>query len=126
MVIHAVVRRLREPWRLITAVLGAGAWLCGAAYLALLVLMAVVGAGGRQQVVRAADGTTIMVTQDGFDGDFVGIWRPASSVVFVQEPVDVTVDPSSGPCRLDRESESQVMLTCGATSQPLAIDDRRP
>jgi hypothetical protein len=127
-VILAVVRRLRGPWQVITEVVGAGAWLCGAAYLAVLVWMTALGVGGQgtQTVVRGADATTVMVTQDGFDGDTVGIWLPASSVTFVRVPGEGTVDPRSGPCRLDRGTQSQVVLTCGATSQRLGIDARRP
>jgi len=35
-------------------------------------------------------------------------------------------NPRSGPCRLNRETESQMRLTCGSTAQLMSADIRRP
>lgn len=123
-----ILRHVHGRWRVVTMALGAGAWLCGAACLAVLGLVAVLAAGfeGTQTIARASDGTMVMITQDGFDGDRVGVWRPVTSVTFVEDLHVSTVNPRSGPCRLDRETESQMRLTCGSTSQLMSADMRRP
>ena len=122
------LRHVHGRWRIVTMALGAGTWLCGAACLAVLGFVTVLAAGfeGTQTIARASDGTIVMVTQDGFDGDIVGIWHQATSVTFVKDLHLSTVDPRSGPCRLDRETQSQMRLTCGSTSQLIGADLRRP
>ena len=123
-----LLRHVHGRWRTVMMALGAGAWLCGAASLAVLGLVAVLAAGfeGTQTIARASDGTIVMVTQDGFDGDRVDVWRPMTSVTFVEDLHVSTVNQRSGPCRLDRKTESQMRLTCGSTSQLMSADMRRP
>ena len=122
-----IVRHVHGRWRVLTMVVGGGAWLCGTGYLAVLAFLITLlgGLEGTQTIVRGSDGTMVMITQ-GFDGDVGGVWRPATSVTYLREPGEATVDPRSGPCRLDRETESQMKLTCGSTSQLMSADTRRP
>lgn len=124
-----IVRHGHGGWRVLTMVVGWGGWLCGTAYLAVLAFLIVMlgGLEGSQTIVRGSDGSRVMITlaYDG-DGDVGGVWRPATSLTYLQEPGVATVDPWSGPCRLDRVMESQLMLTCGSTSQLMSADLRRP
>jgi hypothetical protein len=122
-----IVRQVRGRWRALTMVVGGGAWLCGTAYLAVLAFLTTLlgGLEGTQTIARGTDGTTVMITQ-GFDGDVGDVWRPVTSVTYLREPGQATVDPRSGPCRLDRETESRLRLTCGSTSQLIGADIRRP
>jgi hypothetical protein len=119
-----IVRHVHGGWRVLTMVVGWGGWLCGTGCLAVLAFLVVMlgGLEGTQTIARASDGTMVMVTQDGFDGDTVGIWHPVTSVTFVEDLHVSTVNPRSGPCRLDRETESQMKLTCGSTSQLMRAD----
>jgi len=106
---------------------GWGAWLCGTAYLAVLAFLVAMlgGLEGSQRVVRGPDGARVMIAL-GYDGDVGGVWRPATSFTYLEEPGVATVDPWSGPCRLDRVTELQMKLTCGSTSQLMSADIRRP
>jgi hypothetical protein len=122
-----MVRHVHGGWRVLTMVVGWGGWLCGTAYLAVLAFLTVVlgGLEGSQTIVRGSDGSRVMITL-AYDGDVGGVWRPATSFTYLQEPGAATVDPWSGPCRLDRVMESQLKLTCGSTSQLMSSDLRRP
>ena len=122
-----IVRHVHGGWRVLTMVVGWGGWLCGTAYLAVLAFLIVMlgGLEGSQTIVRGSDGSRVMITL-AYDGDVGGVWRPATSFTYLQEPGAATVDPWSGPCRLDRVMESQLMLTCGSTSQLMSADLRRP
>ena len=122
-----IVRHGHGGWRVLTMVVGWGGWLCGTAYLAVLAFLIVMlgGLEGSQTIVRGSDGSRVMITL-AYDGDVGGVWRPATSLTYLQEPGVATVDPWSGPCRLDRVMESQLKLTCGSTSQLMSADLRRP
>lgn len=120
-----IVRHVPGRWRILTMVVGGGAWLCGTAYLAALVFVGVLLAGsqGTQTIAKGSDGAMVMIIEDTY---YVDVCRPATSVTYVREPGAASVDPRSGPCRLDRETESQMRLTCGSTSQLMSADLRRP
>ena len=114
-------------WRVLTMVVGWGGWLCGTAYLAVLAFLVMVlgGLEGSQMIVRGSDGSRVLIAL-AHDGDVGGVWLPASSFAYLEEPGVATVDPWSGPCRLDRVLESQLKLTCGATSELISAGLRRP
>lgn len=122
-----IVRHVHGGWRVLMMVVGWGGWLCGTAYLAVLAFLMVVlgGLEGSQKIVTGADGSRVLITL-AYDGDVRGVWRPATSFTYLEEPGVATVDPWSGPCRLDRVMESQLKLTCGSTSQLMSADLRRP
>jgi len=122
-----VVRHVHGGWRVLTMVVGWGGWLCGTAYLAVLAFLIVVlgGLEGSQTIVTGSDGSRVMIAL-AYDGDVGGVWLPATSLTYLREPGVATVDPWSGPCRLDRVMESQLKLTCGSTSQLISADLRRP
>ena len=122
-----VVRHVHGRWRVLMMVVGWGGWLCGTAYLAVLAFLVMVlgGLEGSQMIVRGDDGSRVLITL-AYDGDVGGVWRPATSFTYLEEPGLATVDPWSGPCRLDRVMESQLKLTCGSTSQLMSSDLRRP
>ena len=96
--IFQIVRHVHGRWRVMTMVVGGGAWLYGAAHVAALVIFMVllIGVEGTQTIARGSDGTMVMITQDGFDGDIVDVWRPSTSVIYLREPGLATVDPRSG------------------------------
>jgi hypothetical protein len=117
------LRALRTVW-IRVAVGGVGLIACvtGTLYLLVLCWFALLGAGaeGTQTVVSADDGTTVMITQDGFDGDVVNFYDPGHGWEWVRRPEIARLDPRDGPCALSIIDASTLSLTCGPHSQELA------
>jgi len=113
-----IVRRVPGGWRVLAKVVAWAGWLLGTAYLAVIALMGLmlIGIAEDQTIVRGDDGSRVMIVR-GFDGDIAGVWRQATSFTYLRDPGETTIDPSSGPCHLDRAMASQLTLTCGSTSQ---------
>lgn len=126
LLIH-LVRCAHGRWRALAAAISAAAWLCGTVSLAVIVLLTALAIGfeGTQTIARSPDGTVVMITQGGFDGDFVNVWRPATSMIWKRVPGAAKVDPRSGHCRLERKTELLIMLSCGPTSQLISIKSRQ-
>ena len=108
-------------WRRVVAVVGAIAWLGGAAFLAawVFVLGLLAGLTGTQTAVRGPGGEVVVISRS-YDGDFVDVWRQEGAVTYVQEPGTATVDPMDGPCRLEAAPASRLRLSCGTRSQLLS------
>jgi hypothetical protein len=104
----------------LVAVVGWAAWLCGAAFLALLALVVWFTADleGTQTEVPGPDGRQVLVTLDNSGYHWVRVWRQDTSTRYVEEPGRAAVDPSRGPCTLTRPGED-LILRCGPTSQTL-------
>ena len=130
-VLQLGVRRLAGPWRWLTAALGVTVWTGAAAYAVVWGLLVAVlsGFAGTSTVVHGSGGVTRLVTQDGFDGDTVLVWRPVGPTTWVlapDPPAAVTsLDPRRGPCSIREDGPARggdparSLLVCGDTSQPL-------
>jgi len=125
------VRRLRGPWRWAAAALGATVWTGAAAYAVVwgFLVALLTGFAGTSTVVHGAGGVTRLVTQDGFDGDTVLVWRPVGRTTWVLESSPAagpsSLDPRQGLCSIETRAPARAagparpFLVCGSTSQPL-------
>lgn len=113
-----IVRRVPRRWRVLAKVVAWTVWLLGTVPLTVMAVVGVllIGIAEEQMIVRGDDGSRVMIVW-GFDGDVAGVWRQATSFTYLRDPGETTIDPSSGPCHLDRAMASQLTLTCGSTSQ---------
>jgi hypothetical protein len=106
----------------LVAVVGWAAWLCGAAFLALLSLVVWLAADleGTQTRVAGQSGAHVLVTEsdDNGYGPQVDVWRQETSARFLLERGEARVDPRRGPCTVT-SSGDRLVLTCGTTSQTL-------
>jgi MFS family permease len=90
-------------------------------YFGLMFLFACLGAFGIGDTVKitAADGQSVLITQDGFDGDIVDIYTEYDELHYKRIPS--TPDISRWPrvkdqnCQLETAGD-QLKLTCGATT----------
>ncbi|MFT4109990.1 hypothetical protein [Propionicimonas sp.] len=107
---------LRAPVR----VLGALVWTAGAAFLAIVCYIGLLGVGieGNQTFLTAEDGTTLMITQDGFDGDMVDFYDPGPGWTWLRRHGIARVDPHDGPCTLTT-TVSTLTVACGSTTQSI-------
>jgi hypothetical protein len=119
--VAAVRRWVPAPWRAFTASVGALLVLALGGWLAVLSFLSLAGSGaeGTQLLLTGADGRRVLVTQDGFDGDVVGVWQPVGRVTWVRDPGSAALDPAAGDCRVEPKAATDVVV-CGATVQPLA------
>lgn len=110
--------------RILVGVVGGVAFIAAGLYLGLICFFQLLGAGleGSQTLVAADDGTTLMITQDGFDGDSVAFYRPGNGVEWIRLPERATLDPREGPCTIDVIGSSTSVLTCGEQFQVLTRD----
>jgi hypothetical protein len=108
--------------RLAVGGMGLIAYAAGALYLLVVcsVVVLLAGAEGTQTLVSAEDGTTVMITQDGFDGDVVNFYDPVHGWEWARRPELGRLDPREGPCTLKILDTSTLILTCGPHSQELA------
>lgn len=126
MLVPALVRRISRRWLRKTA-----GWIAcaGAALalpcLALLILFALLGALGFRDYVefQAADGQSVLVTQDGFDGDIVLIYTEYDDFHYVQnrQSAELSGLPRvrNRDCQL-AAVETRLVLTCG--TETVSID----
>ena len=121
-IVLAFRRSTRRAARVLIGVLGTVVWSAAACYLGVLcfLLFLADGFAGEQWVLTAQDGTTLMVTQDGFDGDAVDFYAPRQGWEWARRPEVGTVDPSQGPCALVVKDQTTLTVTCGSTSQDLS------
>lgn len=120
--LRLVLGKIRNGYvRAACGVVGGVAWLAAACYLGLICMFALwgVGWGGTHTVVTAEDGTRLMVTQDGFDGDSVQLYEPLTPWSWARRSDLMAVDPRSGPCSLHVIGPDLLGLSCGTTSQEL-------
>lgn len=118
----SLVGRIRQRWLRRSVGWAACAGLILAApYLAVVVLFAFLGAAGIGDVVEleAANGQSVLVTQDGFDGDAVEIYTKYDEFHYVRHgPAD---ELAGFPRVKDRDcqllaTDARLRLTCGAES----------
>lgn len=121
LLISLILTVLRWPvLRAVIGVLMVLAWVAGALYLAVCCYFGLLAVGieGTQTFVTAANGTTLMVTQDGFDGDMVDFYEPGPGWSWIRRHEMGTVDPRSGPCTLTT-TDSTLTITCGPHRQTI-------
>lgn len=121
-VILALRHSTRRAVRVLIGAVGTGLWSVAAYFLGLLCFCLLLAAGfaGEWGVLTADDGTRLMVTQDGFDGDVVDFYAHRQGWEWVMRPEDVTVDPREGPCTLVVKDRTTLTVTCGSTSQDVS------
>lgn len=134
LLVPALVRRISPRWLRKTA-----GWIAcvGAALalpcLALLILFALLGALGFRDYVefQAADGRSVLVTQDGFDGDIVLIYTEYDDFHYVQnrQATELSGLPrvKNRDCQL-AAVETRLVLTCGTetvTVEPAPTQSRQ-
>ncbi len=125
LLLRLVLGAVRNPVvRIVVGALGAAACIAAGFYLWLICLFHVLAVGleGSQTFVTADDGTTLMITQDGFDGDSVAFYRPRNGVEWIRLSERATLDPREGPCTVDAIGSSKLILTCGEQFQVLTRD----
>jgi hypothetical protein len=124
LLIPPLVRRVRTIWarRILASSVVLAAVAASLVWLLLLVIL-FLSAGARDYLtVRSAEGQTVIVSQDNFDGDMVSIWVPHST--FFYRPSDAGRELSGseavmqGDCELD-SSGNDLLLTCGSTLVPI-------
>ena len=124
LLIPPLVRRVRTIWarRIVASSVVLAAAAAGLMWLLLLGIL-LLSAGARDYLtVRSADGQTVIVSQDNFDGDLVSLWVPHST--FFYQPTNGGNELSGseavmqGDCELDR-SGNNLLLTCGTTLLPI-------
>jgi uncharacterized membrane protein YhaH (DUF805 family) len=126
LLVPALIRRIRRGWLRQTSGLIACA---GAALalpcLALVFLFALLGALGFRDYVefQAADGRSVLVTQDGFDGDIVLIYTKYDDFHYVQnrQATELSAFPrvKNRDCQL-AAVDTQLVLTCG--TETVSVD----
>jgi hypothetical protein len=120
LLVPPLIRRIRRRWLRrttgwIVGILGAA---LGLPYLALVFLFASLGAIGFNDYVKfqADDGRSVLVTQDGFDGDLVSIYSEYDDFHYV---LNQSADELSGFPRVKNRdchlaaAEARLVLTCG-------------
>ncbi len=109
--------------RIVVGASGAVACIAAGFYLGLICFFQLLAAGseGSQTFVAADDGTTLMITQDGFDGDSVPFYQPGNGAEWTG-CLRATLDPRDGPCTVDAIGSSTLILTCGEQFQVLRRD----
>jgi len=128
LLVSALIGRIRQRWvrRSVGGTACAGSILA-APYLAAVVLVAYSGAAGIGDHVEleAPTGQSVLVTQDGFDGDVVEIFTKYDEFHYVRHG---SADELAGFPRIkDRDcqllaTDARLRLTCGADS--VTIDPR--
>lgn len=119
------VRRLRAIWarRILASSVVLAAVAAGLVWLLLLGVL-FLSAGARDYLtVRSAEGQTVIVSQDNFDGDLVSLWVPHSTFFFYQptnggNELSGSEAVMQGDCELD-SSGNNLLLTCGTTLLPI-------
>lgn len=114
------VRLLPGSWRAVGAVLAVTVGLTA------LVVVFVMGwfsgflLSGTILTVDGPGGVTRVVTQDGFDGDSVVVYRPLARFIYLRESGDegpISLDPRRGPCSITEQlATDKLVLLCGDTS----------
>lgn len=126
LLVPALIRRIRQRWlrRTFGWVAGAGATLA-VPYLALVFVFALLSAIGISDYVRfeAADGRSVLVSQDGFDGDVVEIYTEYDDFHYLENrrANEISGFPrvKNRDCQLAAK-EARLLLTCDADT--VAID----
>jgi hypothetical protein len=124
LLIPPLLRRVRTIWarRILASSVVLAAIAAGLVWLLLLGVL-FLSAGARDYLtVRSAEGQTVIVSQDNFDGDMVSLWVPHST--FFYRPTDAGDELSGseavmqGDCALE-SSGNNLLLTCGSTLVPI-------
>ena len=127
--VPALIRRIPgRSWRLAVGWMAGLAVAAAAPYLGIMMFFAFLGAVGIGDDVKiaAADGSSLLVSQDGFDGDSVVIYAEHDDYHYklVRRAPEIAGWPrvKDQGCRL--ESGAAMTLTCGDTV--LKIDPQKP
>lgn len=121
LLISVAMTPIRKPLlRAAVGVIGSLAWAVGA--FALLVIcwfsLFCLGLEGSQTFVTADDGTAVMITQDGFDGDMVDFYDPGPGRWWIRRDDTARIDPRDGHCTLTTTSAT-LTVTCGHRRQTI-------
>ena len=117
-------RLVHERWRRVATVIAMTVWLTVTAVGLVVGGLAMVYVGGTLTTVHGPGGVTRVVTQDGFDGDVVEVYRPVGRFTYVLESEDdgsgIALDPRRGPCSITGQPPArELVLSCGDTSYRL-------
>jgi hypothetical protein len=126
-IVLAFRRSTTRAARVLISALGTVVWSAAACYLGVVcfVLFLADGFAGEQWVVTAQDGTRLMITQDGFDGDVVDFYAHRQGWEWARRPESAKVDPRQGPCTLVVKNETTLTVTCGSAHQDVSRPSNR-
>lgn len=117
------VRLLHGSRRTVATVIALAGWLASAAAAVVIGGLAMLWVGGSLTTVHGPGGVTRVVTQDGFDGDVVLVYRPVSRFAYLRQSPDegsTSLDPRRGRCSIhEQPPTSDLVLSCGDTSYQL-------
>ena len=118
--LRAGVRLLPGVWRIAGDVLAAIVGLAGLLVALALGFLSMFFFDGTLLTVDGPGGVTRVVTQDGFDGDAVVVYRQVGRFTYLRESGDhggISLDPRRGPCSItEHRVTKNLVLSCGDTS----------
>jgi hypothetical protein len=118
--LRAGVRLLPGPWRIAGEVLAAIVGAAGLLVALALGFLSMFFFDGTLLTVDGPGGVTRVVTQDGYDGDAVVVYRPVGRSTYLRESGDqgqISLDPRRGSCLItEPPATKKLILSCGDTS----------